>query len=327
MPTSPLVSVCLPVYNAAGFLPRAIDCIARQTYKHLEVVIVDDGSIDASGTLAEELLERYGIYGRVIRTTNHGAEQARDRCCENARGEFLATYDADDIWSDDYLTNMVGVLTNNPGVGLVYSDFDEFYEDSGKLISKSSRSPWIDLSKAEKTQDDVWIFQRGQFFSMQLEGQVLFPPCTVFRRSLYDSIGGYSKRLPELQVSLDWWFGLMAASMSQIAFISKPLLEKHRHSSNTSGNPARTAQCDVFVLEALLEDKVLSPALSKAAHRRAAIRAQDAGYALFADGQRAREARQWLIRSLKHTFSARAVKLLMASFLPSSLLDTMRRLR
>ena len=77
----PAVSVCMPVFNGAEFLPRAFSSLATQTFKDFELIVVDDGSTDDSLKQAEHLLVIHNLQGSVIRTANQGAEQARDVAC------------------------------------------------------------------------------------------------------------------------------------------------------------------------------------------------------------------------------------------------------
>lgn len=325
--SSPLVSVCLPIFNARDFLPKAIECISKQIYKNFEVIIVDDGSQDSSGALASELLNKYDLNGKVVTSINKGCEQARDLCCEHANGEMFAPFDADDVWFDDYLHKMVGVLIDNPDMDLVYSDFNEVFEDTGVRITKSSRTPWVDLTKAEARQAGVFCFPKNQFFEILLQGQVIFPPCSVFRKEIYNTVGGYSKRLPELRISLDWWFALVVSSIGSIAYQSEPLLLKRRHSSNVSGNAIKTSASDVIVIEALLHDGLIPESLKHIAHYRASIRAIDSAYGLFEDERNGKEARKWLMKSLLHKFSLRSVKLYMATLLPQWIINSIRKSR
>lgn len=323
----PLVSICLPVYNAVKYLPNVFKCFSSQTYKNTEIVIVDDGSVDGSGDLAKQLLKSHELNGQVISSTNHGPEQARDLCCAYANGKIIAPFDADDLWLPNYIEVMVQVLIDNPDIDLVYCDFIEEFQDTGKQVSKSSRSPWIDLGKAEQRQTGVWCFSEKDFFPMLLQGQVIFPPCSMFRKEIYDQVDGYSRRLPEMKISLDWWFGLRVSAIGSIAYQLQPLLIKYRHDNNISGNSVITAKSDVLVLETLLEDSLIPEDMKHFAYHRASVRAMDAAYGLFADENNNPEARHWLRKSLKHKFSLRGIKIYLSTLAPVFMLKAIRSLR
>ncbi len=90
-----LVSVIIPVYNYDRYLGEAIESALGQTYQHLEVIVVDDGSTDQSGEVARSFAGR-GV--RYCHQVHAGIGPARNRGVELAQGEFLAFLDADDRW-------------------------------------------------------------------------------------------------------------------------------------------------------------------------------------------------------------------------------------
>ena len=117
---SPLVSVIVPVYNAAKFLPETIASISAQTWKNFEIVAVDDGSTDNSWevlqniTVSEKRLRCFRIppAGRPAIPRNHGIRESR--------GKLIAFLDADDLWTPDKLEKQISYLTSHPDVGLLY---------------------------------------------------------------------------------------------------------------------------------------------------------------------------------------------------------------
>src|SRR5262245_49257762 len=91
-----LVSVVVPIYNVAAYLRDCLDSVRRQSYPHLQVVLVDAGSTDHSGTIAEEFVARDPRF-RLVRRTNGGLSAARNTGIRHARGELLAFVDSDDV--------------------------------------------------------------------------------------------------------------------------------------------------------------------------------------------------------------------------------------
>src|SRR5262245_28086013 len=96
---STTISVIIPCYNAAPFLGETLDSIRAQTYSPLEVIVIDDGSTDDSHVIAES----FGHPVRVIRQANQGESIARNRGIDEAKGEWIALLDADDLWNQNKL--------------------------------------------------------------------------------------------------------------------------------------------------------------------------------------------------------------------------------
>ena len=92
MNTSPLISVCLPVYNGEEFLSAAIDSILKQTYRHLELLVVDDASTDSTPQILNEYLHSDARVRLIVNTHQKGLIGARTSAVQNARGEFIAAF-------------------------------------------------------------------------------------------------------------------------------------------------------------------------------------------------------------------------------------------
>jgi len=113
--SNPLVSVIIPAYNAAHFLPHAVASVRRQGYSPIEIVIVDDGSEDGCARVAAEL----GDDVRYVRQEQAGPAAARNRGLEMARGEFIGFLDADDEWPEQKLSLQISRLLAEPELDLV----------------------------------------------------------------------------------------------------------------------------------------------------------------------------------------------------------------
>ena len=112
---APLVSVIIPAYNAADTISRAIESVHNQTFDGYELIIVDDGSQDAT---AHIVAERYP-HVRLIRQANTGHGAARHPAADMARGKFLAFLDADDEWMPAMLERQVATFTDHPGIDVL----------------------------------------------------------------------------------------------------------------------------------------------------------------------------------------------------------------
>ena len=111
---APLVSVVVPTYNRAYCLARTIDSALGQTHPSVEVIVVDDGSVDET---AEMVAARYGSDARVrlIRQANAGVSAARNTGLRVARGDYVALLDSDDVWEPWKLELQVACMQGNRG--------------------------------------------------------------------------------------------------------------------------------------------------------------------------------------------------------------------
>src|SRR5450631_4215512 len=114
------VSIIMPVYNMEQFIRLAVDSVLSQTYLDYELVIIDDGSIDGSKSIAQEYINLFspGITIIYHYQSNQGLACARNTGIAISSGEYIALLDPDDIWLPDRLEKEVEVLDKNPGVGL-----------------------------------------------------------------------------------------------------------------------------------------------------------------------------------------------------------------
>ena len=126
--TNPLVSVVVPVHNGERFLEPALDSVLGQDYTPLEVLVVDDGSIDGSANL----VRRYDRV-RYVWQANQGVAVARNRGILASRGEILAFLDQDDLWRPRKLSRQVGCLQGDPGLGYVLAWQHLFTEPDCKV--------------------------------------------------------------------------------------------------------------------------------------------------------------------------------------------------
>jgi len=109
-----LVSVIIPAYNAESTLKRALDSVLSQTYKNIEIIVVDDGSTDNT----HEIIDAYDRLINSFTQLNSGASSARNQGVRLAKGEIIAFLDADDKWHPNKLETQVDVLNKFPEIGL-----------------------------------------------------------------------------------------------------------------------------------------------------------------------------------------------------------------
>jgi hypothetical protein len=168
----PLVTVVVPTYNRERMLPEALANIRGQGYPHLDIVVVDDGSTDHTPEIARAQPDV-----RLFEQPNGGPAQARNRAIINARGDFIACLDSDDLWPDGMLAHLVDALRRDPEADVAHG--------------------WPQLARLDTSGD--WAFEGSprDGFPHSITG-------SVFRRRAFDRVGLFD---PELRFGEDSdWF-------------------------------------------------------------------------------------------------------------------------
>jgi glycosyltransferase involved in cell wall biosynthesis len=119
-----LVSVVIPNYNNGQYLAEAISSVMSQTYKNIEIIVIDDGSTDDSN----EILESFGSKILLIKQKNQGAASARNQGIRSAKGDYIAFLDSDDIWKPNKVELQVSKIQSSEH-GFVYCSLQEFFSD------------------------------------------------------------------------------------------------------------------------------------------------------------------------------------------------------
>ncbi|HWI31652.1 MAG TPA: glycosyltransferase family 2 protein [Microbacterium sp.] len=127
----PLVTVVIPAYRAAEYLPDTVARLARQEFADFEVVIVEDGSGDETADVARGLDRRYERVRAIVLSVNGGVARARRRAVDEATGEYLWFVDADDTWPDDALV-ILADLARESRADVVVAGAEFVYQDGGR---------------------------------------------------------------------------------------------------------------------------------------------------------------------------------------------------
>lgn len=139
-PSRDLISVMIPVYNCEAYLGEAIDSVLAQSHRPIEIVVVDDGSDDASGAVAR----RYGDAVRYERQERSGNGAARNRAVALATGDLFTFLDADDRLVPGALERLAGVLEDDPSLQAVYGHVREFVSPDTDADAVARLRPPID---------------------------------------------------------------------------------------------------------------------------------------------------------------------------------------
>lgn len=226
------ISIIIPVYNVEKYLKECADSIINQTYKDFEVVLVDDGSTDSSGRICDEICLRDERF-RVFHKKNEGVSIARNLGIKNARYDYIAFIDADDIISPLYLE----VLGKNMVEGGICScELTRSYSSLCKSISKSK----IELEPNDAVK--VMLTPPNSYIP-------LGPVCKLFdRRIILDNNIFYN---PNYAIAEDLLFNCEYISKSKNVIIHIPLkLYYYRTSSGISINRFKKKKVSTKLLSA-----------------------------------------------------------------------------
>lgn len=131
MPVKGLVSVIVPFYNAQAFLEETIRSVFAQTWRHWELILIDDGSVDGGTPIALDYAARHPRRVRYIEHTGHrnrGVCSSRNLGIREARGEYVAILDADDFWLPRKLEAQMGLIQTHPEAGMVFGRSEYWYD-------------------------------------------------------------------------------------------------------------------------------------------------------------------------------------------------------
>ncbi len=150
-----LVTVIVPIYNVAVYMDRCVDSIVRQSYRNLEVILVDDGSSDGSGAKCDEWAARDSRI-RVIHQTNAGLSMARNAGLDAMAGQYVAMVDGDDFIARDAISTLYNIMEAT-GAQIVASGWTLFAD--GTEPSEDSSVGRITTYTSNEAIDDVF-YQR-----------------------------------------------------------------------------------------------------------------------------------------------------------------------
>jgi glycosyltransferase involved in cell wall biosynthesis len=228
-----LVSVVVPAYNAATFLAETLSSVQRQTHTHWELIVIDDGSTDATSAVAAGFLADARV--RYVRQDNAGVSAARNAGAALARGTYLAFLDADDLWVEDYLAKKLRFLADHPKTGMVVANI--------RAIDPASRPlPEFFTGLARDVLDTIVEFRSG-FHSTS-------PSNVLCRREAFEAAGGFHTGLSN---TADKLFYIEMERVSSIELLAEPLVLYREHAANMHRNVPLMARDYARFVEALHE--------------------------------------------------------------------------
>lgn len=182
---APLISVVVPAYNIEAYLPRCLDSILSQTYTHIEIVLVDDGSKDGTGKIADSYDKKYPGRFHVIHLENGGVTRARLTGIQQASGEWIGFVDGDDLIEPDMYERLMqnavkyGADISHCGYRTIVNDGERvhFFYNTGRIVRQDKQAGLKALLEGSFIEPGLWnkLFHKTLFHSLlhregELEG-------------------------------------------------------------------------------------------------------------------------------------------------------------
>jgi len=227
-----LVSVVVPAFDAAANIRQTLNSVLAQTYQEIEVIVVDDGSSDATSAIVEEFAARDARF-HLIRQRNAGVGAARNAAIRKARGEYIAPLDADDFWFPEKLEKQVACMEQSGyEIGLAYC-WSTFIDDQGRSVSSCSHTVEGRLPHA-----------------LILRNVVGNGSVPLFRASALERVGLYLTRAEQrgAQGCEDWDLYLRIAENFGIRVVPEYLLAYRQAGSSMSANAGTMAASYAVVM-------------------------------------------------------------------------------
>jgi glycosyltransferase involved in cell wall biosynthesis len=211
----PLVSVIIPVYNRPLLLREAAESVFAQTFSDFELILIDDGSGDDTPLTIEELRKRETDPKRlrVVRQKHTGMPgQVRNRGAAEARGNYIAFLDSDDLWKPEKLSRQVDVFRNNSaadgsGVPVRLCHTREIWLREGREISQAGQRHK----------------RAGDIFPDALQKCIIGPSTVMMERSLFEETGGFRE---DLEIAEDYEYWLRITDAYPVEYIDEALVTK-----------------------------------------------------------------------------------------------------
>ncbi len=225
----PLVSVIVPSYNHAPYIENCINSIINQSYKNIQLIVIDDGSKDDSVNILTRLSKQYDF--SFVSQNNIGLSATLNRAIkEYATGKYISLVASDDWWLTDKTEKQVAFLTQNPQIKMCYGKAN-VVDEKGQIQYTYGSSP-----KTSNFFNELLLSTEGSFI----------PVLTVmYERELHQEVGYYD----EQSYIEDWDFHLNVAYKHKIAFMDDVLASYRYHGSNMSSNTLKMTQALIKIVK------------------------------------------------------------------------------
>ena len=213
------LSIVIPLYNKQNSIVATLQSVLAQTYQNFEIVVVDDGSTDNSAQVVEEFFEKHpslqgGDRGRLLRKENGGVCSARNRGIQEAKYDYIALLDGDDLWDEHYLEEQVKLIKDFPDAKMWGVNYADIY--NGKIIPYQQR-----------VADDF----RGYFenYFETSHGDLFCSSSVVLTKEIVKMVGPQDERMAYSE-DLDLWYRVILHA--KVVFYNKVFAYYNKDAEN-----------------------------------------------------------------------------------------------
>ena len=180
------VSIIIPCFNQAKFIPETLDSVLAQTYQNWECIIIDDGSYDNSREIVQDYIDKDSRFSYIYQE-NQGPAAARNNGIQHSYGDFILPLDADDLIADTYIEKAISVFVSNPDFKIVYCKAKKF----GAC-------------------NQIWDLPDYSYEKFIWENMIFCS--SIFKRKDYDKTNGYNSNMRDGLEDWDFWLSLLNPS-------------------------------------------------------------------------------------------------------------------
>ncbi len=240
------VSMVIPSYNHEKYIKRTIKSVLNQTYKNIELIIIDDGSEDNSADICKDFAEKYSNI-KFYSQENAGAHNTINRCISLATGEYISVLNSDDIYKEDKIRRCVDIIQNNPKIELIFGEI-EFINDKGSIITSGVEKEW-----RKRALD---YFKKTNYLQLSIlnENFITTTSNLFFTKKLWESVGGFQP----LRYCHDLDFIITSLRQAEYYYDNHVHIQYRIHSSNTIKETVTKVQIEVAAVTAVsvVEDNI-----------------------------------------------------------------------
>lgn len=318
-----LVSVIIPTYNCAPYLAEAIDSVLLQAGVNIEIIVVDDGSIDNTKDVIEKYRHRITYISQMPR---RGASAARNLGIQHASGEWIAFQDADDIWLPEKLSMQLDALQGYPDAGLVFADTLVFRERMVIQDSLSNKSLKNWCARNATQAPDIYY---GHIYSeLVLRCYCMCLISVVLPRKVLDEVGIFDE---ELKIAEDYDLWLRIARNHAVVYLDRIFCKYRFRDDGLSGGirvrPSRFFRANLAVLDKHLSFNWIPGQYHDALTKVFRNSFWELAWTCFSE-DRFKEARTYFLTGLRYRpLHLRSWLYWCASFLPLPVIDSVRSIK